>query len=175
MSRGPARRASFEASRYSAWRWRRPMDLEPAEPRSAVCRGAERTPERPGGRSGAETPNAAGFRSASRFGLPRRKPRFSSASKTGSSRPPKASADSRLRSKVGGEWPRCPPGNPTMKDRRRRGRGISVRFRSGLPIQSPPPKFPGFRSAEPRIMKTCRNHQDSGLFRGRIPELNAQA
>jgi hypothetical protein len=147
MSRGPACRAPFNASRYSAWRWRRWTDPEPAEPRSAVFRGAWRTPERPGRCSGAETPDSAGFRIASRSGLPTRKPRFSSASKTGSGRPPKALVDSRCGPKAGGAGPRCPPGNPTMTDRRRRGRAISVRFRSLPPIQA---RGPGFQVSEAR-------------------------
>jgi hypothetical protein len=120
------------------------MDCEPAEPRSAVCRGAWRTPERPGWRSGAETPESAGFRSASRFGLPRRKPCFPGASKTGSSRPSKAPADSRWRSKVGGEWPRGPPGHPTMKDRRQ----CVGRFRSGVADSKPAAKVSRFPKRE---------------------------
>jgi hypothetical protein len=126
MSRGPARRASFKASRYSTWRWRRPMDCEPAEPRSVVFRGAWRTPERPGRWSGAETPESAGFRSASRSGLPTRKPRFSSAPKTGSSRPPKAQTDARCGPKTGGARRRGP-----LKTRRRRtAAGAAGGFRS---------------------------------------------
>jgi hypothetical protein len=131
MSRGPARRADSEpcgTPQGACNAWRTP---EYAERSAPVLGRAERTPERSGRCSGAETPDAACFRIASRFGLPHRKPRFSSASKTGSSRPPKAQADARCGPKTGGEWPQCPPENPTMKDRRRRGRAISIRFRPG--------------------------------------------
>jgi hypothetical protein len=68
-----------------------------------------------------------------------------------------------------------PPENPAATDRRQRGRAVSARSRSGAADSSAGLGLSSFRSAKPNVVKTCRNPKDSGLFRGRIPELDSAA
>jgi hypothetical protein len=143
------------ASRYSAWRWRRLADGGPCR---ATLRGTPRGVANPGAIRpvfGCRNPGSGLF--------PNRVPVRPPASKPGSSCPPKAQADARCGPKTGGEWRRGRPENLVMKDRRRRGRAVPVRFRSGAADSSAGPKLPGFRRAKPRIIKACRNHPSFGF------------
>jgi hypothetical protein len=144
MSRGPARRASFKASRYSAWRCGAWRTAEYAERSAPVLGRAERTPARPSRCARAETGDSACFRIASRWDRLRRPRRFPVRSK----REPrvKSTGGLSLLSENGRRGIPCPPGHPAMTDRRRRGRGISVRFRSVSPLKACRQSFKAFEA-----------------------------